>query len=78
MKKMVLWKFHPGEFPPEKFPPIKLLPEKSPRKIATQKILTWNIPTHFINCLPSLNPSFGQMFTTVKTLALLKDKLKVF
>ena len=30
----------------------------APGKISTQKILTWNIPTHFINCLSSLNTSF--------------------
>ena len=41
-------------------------------KIATRKILTWNIPTNFINCLSSFNPSFGQTFTNVKTSALLK------
>ena len=31
--------------------------ENSPRKIPTQKILIWNIPTHIINCLSSLNTS---------------------
>ena len=43
-----------------------------PWKVATRKILTWNIPTHFINCLSSLNPSFGQTYTNVKTSAFLK------
>ena len=38
--------------PPRKFPPIKLPPGKSP-----QKTPTWNITTHFINCLSSLNTS---------------------
>ena len=47
-----------GEFSPKKFPPIKLLAGKfHPQKTATEKILTWNIPTHFINCLSSLNTS---------------------
>ena len=44
-----------------------------PLKSATQKILIWNITTHFIDCLPSLNTSFWQMFTNVKTSALLKQ-----
>ena len=44
-----------------------------PLKCATQKILIWNITTHFINCLPSINASFWHMFTNVKTSALLKQ-----
>ena len=43
-----------------------------PLKSATQKILFWNIATHFIDCLPSLNTSFWHMFTNVKT-SLLKQ-----
>ena len=49
--------------------------EIPPWKIATQKILTWNIPTHFINRLSSLNPSFRQIFTNVKNSALLKFRI---
>ena len=81
---MVLGKFLPGELPPEKFPfinpppihqsPLPSLPPlpPPPRKIASQKILTWNIPTHFINCLSSLNTSFRKIFINVKTSALLR------
>ena len=45
-----------GKLPPGKFPLIKLpSPLENPhRRILTQKIPTWNIPTHFINCLSSL------------------------
>ena len=50
---MVLGKFPTGKLPPGKLPPIKL----PPRKITSHKILTWNIPTHLINCLSSLNTS---------------------
>ena len=76
MKKMVLGIFPPGEFPPKKFPPIKLPLENSPRKVTTQEILTWIIPTHLINCLSSLSTLFWQIFTNVKTSALLKHRLQ--
>ena len=70
MKNMVLAKFPPGKFPPGKFPPIKLPTGNStptpPRKILTQKIPIRNISTDFINCLSSLNTSFGQFFTNLK------------
>ena len=46
------WKLHP--------PPIP------PRKILTQKIPIRNISTDFINCISSLNTSFGQLFTNLK------------
>ena len=41
-------KYPPRKLPPRKFPPITLPPAKSAR----------NIPTHFIDCLSSLNTSF--------------------
>ena len=69
-------KIPPGEFPPEKFSPIKLSLGNPTRKITIQKILTWIIPTHFINCLSSLNPSFWLMFTNVKTSAIMKKKFR--
>ena len=55
--------------------PLNTPLENPTQKIASQKILTWNIPTHFINCISSLNPSFWQMFTNVKTSALLKHRI---
>ena len=39
------------KFPREKLPPWKI----SPGKIPTHKFPIWNILTHFINCLSSLN-----------------------
>ena len=53
MKKMVLGKLPSGEFPPEKFLPIKLPPRKSLE--IPKKFLTWNVPTHFIYFLSSVN-----------------------
>ena len=35
----------------------KIIFRNGSRKIRTQKIPTWNIPTHFIKCLSSLNTS---------------------
>ena len=61
MKLMVLEKF-PREKPPWKISSGKNSPGKnsppwkiSPGKIPTHKIPIWNILTHFINCLSSLN-----------------------
>ena len=48
-RKVPFGKFHPGKFPLIKLPPRKL----------RRKISTWNILTHFINCLSSLNPSLA-------------------
>ena len=50
---MVLGKLPPGEFPPEKSLPINLTPRKSPP--LPKKFLTWNVPTHFIYFLSSVN-----------------------
>ena len=52
-----------------KIPPGKIIIQKIP----TNQTPHWKTlppphksPTHFINCLPSLNTSFWQMFTNVK------------
>ena len=56
-------KVPPGKFLSRKFPPIKIPTgtPPSPRKFPIR-----NIPTHFINCLSSLNTSFWQLLTNVK------------
>ena len=64
-----------GNSHPKNSHPSKSTLETFPHKIAAKKILTWNIPTHFIICLSSLNTSFWQIFTNVKTSALWKHRI---
>ena len=45
----------PRKIPTHQIPFGKFTPGKSP-----QKILTWNIPTHFINCFFLLNMNGGR------------------
>ena len=74
---MVLGKIPLGKFLPQKFPPINFFPGKSPRKIST-----WNIPSHFINCLSSFKELKNNLLmitvTIMKKQKIQKTRVKIF